>query len=78
MKKSYDSMKQVFEKLKYSEHNWKICGDLKIVCMLLGQQGGYRKHPCFLCLWDSRAKKDHCVKQDWPKRTELVVGEKNI
>ena len=24
MKKSYDSMKQVFEKLKYSEHNWKF------------------------------------------------------
>ena len=78
MKESYDSMKQVLEKLKYSEHNWKICGDLKIVCMLLGQQGGYTKYPCFLCLWDSRAKGDHWVKQDWPKRTEFVVGEKNI
>ena len=78
MKKTYDSMKQVLEKLKYSEHNWKIFGDLKIVCMLLGQQGGYSRHPCFLCLWDSRAKKDHCVKQDWPKRTELVVREKSI
>ena len=78
MKESYDSMKQVLEKLKYSEHNWKICGDLKIVCMLLGQQGGYTRYPCFLCLWDSRAKEDHWVKQCWPKRTEFVVGEKNI
>ena len=75
MKESYDSMKQVLEKLKYSEHNWKICGDLKIVCMLLGQQGGYTKYLCFLCLWGSRAKKDHWVKQYWSKRTEFVVGE---
>ena len=58
MKESYDSMKQVFEKLKYSEHNWKICTVLKIVCMLPGQQGGCTKYPCFLCLWDSRAKKE--------------------
>ena len=57
MKESYDSMKQVFEKLKYSEHNWKICTVLKIVCMLPGQQGGYTKYPCLLCLWDIRAKK---------------------
>ena len=78
MKESYGSMKQVPEKLKYSEHNWKICRYLKIVCMLLGQRGGYTKYPCFLCLWDSRAKEDHWVKQDWPKRTEFVVGEKNI
>ena len=44
--------------------------------MLLGQQGGYTKYPSFPCLWDSRAKKDQRVKQDWPKRTEFVGGEK--
>ena len=42
MKQSYNSMKQVLEKLKYSENNWKICRDLKIMCMLLGQQGESR------------------------------------
>ena len=46
MKESYDSMKQVLEKLKYSEHNLKICGDLKIVCMPPGKQGTYMKYPC--------------------------------
>ena len=76
IKESHGSMKQVLEKLKYSEHNWKICGDLKLVCILLGQKGRYTKYPCFLCLWESHAKKDHWVKQDWPKRTEFVIGEK--
>ena len=57
MKESYDSMKQVLEKLNYSECNWKICGDFKFVCMLLGQQGGYIKYTCFLYLWESGAKK---------------------
>lgn len=27
-----------------------------MVNFLLGQQGGYIKYPCFLCLWDSRIK----------------------
>ena len=62
MKESYDNMKQVLEKLKYLEYNWRLCED---------------------CVHASRTirrmcKKDHWVKQDWPKRTEFVVGEKNV
>ena len=46
--------------------------------MLLGQQGEYTKYPCFLCLWDIRAKNGHWVHEQWPKRNEFTVGEKNI
>ena len=28
--------------------------DLKMVNFLLGQQSGFTKYPCFLCMWDSR------------------------
>ena len=45
---------------------------------MLGQQGGYTKHPCFLCYWDSRATDQHWVKKDWPSRQDLAVGDKNI
>ena len=45
---------------------------------MLGQQGGYTKHPCFLCYWDSRATDQHWVKKDWPEREDLAVGDKNI
>ena len=30
-----------------------ICGDLKIVCMLLGEQAEYTNFSCFLCEWDN-------------------------
>ena len=38
LKESYNAMKMVLTKIKYSEHDWKICGDLKMICILLGQQ----------------------------------------
>ena len=49
-----------------------------MVNYLLGQQGGYTKHPCFLCYWDSRAKSQHWVKDGWPERNNLKRRDKNI
>lgn len=46
--------------------------------MLLGQQAGYNKYPCFLCLWDRRAREQHWSKSDWPSRETLKPGEKNV
>ncbi|KAL4126753.1 hypothetical protein QTP88_010962 [Uroleucon formosanum] len=34
-----------------------------MVNFLLGQQGGYTKYPCFLCLWNSRARQEHWIKK---------------
>ena len=77
LKEQYDAIKLVLERIQYSEHQWLICVDLKMVNFLLGQQGGYTKHPCFLCMWDSRAKVEHYIRRDWGGR-ELKVGEKNV
>jgi hypothetical protein len=46
--------------------------------MLLGQQSGYTKYPCFLCEWDSRAKSQHCTQKQWPRRVALKPGDKNV
>ena len=78
LKEHYQNVKMCLEKLRYSEHNWALCLDFKMVNFLLGQQGGYTKHPCFLCYWDSRATDQHWVKKDWPSRQDLAVGDKNI
>ena len=43
-----------------------------------GQQNGYTKYPCFLCMWDSRAKSEHWTRKEWPLRKEMIAGEKNI
>ena len=49
-----------------------------MVNFLLGQQNGYTKYPCFLCMWDSRAKSEHWTRKEWPLRKEMIAGEKNI
>ena len=77
-KNYYLNVKMVLNKLGYSEHNWAICMDFKMVNFLLVQQGGYTKYPCFLCYWDSRAITQHWVKKDWPEQEDLAVGDKNI
>ena len=77
LKESYDTMALVL-KLKYADQNWLICGDLKMICILLGKQSGYTKFPCFLCLWDSGDRENHWIRQHWPKKSNFKVGEKNI
>jgi len=49
-----------------------------MVGFLLGLQCVYTKFPCFLCLWDSRSRAHHWIKQNRPVREELVPGEKNV
>ena len=66
VKEHYLNVQMVLNKLGYSERNWAICVDFKMVNFLLEQQGGYTKYPCFLCYWDSRASTQHLVKKDWP------------
>lgn len=41
----------MFKKLQYSLHLWIGSGGLKVLRMLLGQQGGYTKFPCFFYVY---------------------------
>ncbi|GFO50462.1 hypothetical protein PoB_007696700 [Plakobranchus ocellatus] len=75
---NYENMKILLNAIKYSEYQWEICGDLKVVGILLRMQKGFTKYCCFLCLWDSRATKEHYVKTDWPVREHFLPGEKSI
>jgi len=61
IKESYESMKLLRGNIKYDKFKWKLCGDLKVVALLLGMQLGYTKYCCFLCEWDNRDKKNHYV-----------------
>jgi hypothetical protein len=44
-------MKLLVENIQYEKYNWKICGDLKVTALLLG---------------DSRDIK-HNIQKQWPK-----------
>jgi len=72
LKEKYEAVKYVLEIIRYDQHKWIICVDLKMVNFLLGQQSGFTKYPCFLCMWDSRDTAHHYTKKDWPVREELV------
>ena len=44
----------------------------------MGLQLGYTKFCCFLCERDSRDKKNHYIKKEWPKHESLTPGQKNV
>ena len=77
-KEEYECIKEVLELLQYKNHEWIIHVDLKMTNFLLGQQTGYKKFPCFLCLEDSRDRRNHWTNKVWEPRLELKEGMPNI
>lgn len=63
LKKKYENLKIVLGKIKYSNHQWKVCGDIKIGMILLCQQSKFKKFPCFLYLWNTRDRKQQCAER---------------
>jgi len=59
-KESYENMKILMEAINYDKFKWQICGDLKVIALLLRLQQGFTKYFCFICEWDSRARSLHC------------------
>ncbi len=77
-KETYDKMKILLEAIQYSTYQWNICGDLKVIGMVMGMQGGFTKYCCFLCLWDSRATGYYYIKREWQKRTTYEPGMNSV
>ena len=46
--------------------------------ILLKQQSGFTKCPCFLCMWDSMDRSQHYTKKDWPARDKFVPNGKEM
>ena len=78
LQEEHNDVKTMIDLLKYHEHNWTICVDLKMVNFLLGQQRGFTKSPCYICMWDSRAQEKHWNQKEWPIRETLKAGMPNI
>lgn len=77
LKETYASMKLIFEKIKYHEHEWDVSGDLKVVALIMGLQLGRTRNSCFICTWISTAKIDH-YHATWEHRSEYIIGEMNV
>ena len=59
LKETFVNLQEILEAIKYRTYAWNICGDLKVIRLLMGLQQGFTKYCCFLCLWDSRATGEH-------------------
>ena len=78
MKKNRESAKIFLELIRYNNCNWDVSGDFKIIAFLLELLGGYTKHSCFLCSWDSTADEQHYVVKNWPPREDVTPGFHNV
>ena len=78
MKETYKNMEMSLKHIQYNNYNWNICGDLKVVALLLWLQFGYTKYCCFICEWDSRAKESHYSRQNWPLHKKVGSRQKNV
>ena len=78
LKESYDSVGILLNAIHYSDYQCSLCGNLKVIGILMGLQGGFTKHCCFLCLWDSRATAQHYETKEWPKRNSYAPEVKNF
>jgi hypothetical protein len=77
LEENYENLKLALTKIGCTAHEWMIFGDLKVLCMLLGQQAGYTKYPCFMCEWDSRARSPTWEQKHLTPGTSLEPGSKN-
>jgi len=59
-KESYENMKIQMEAINYDKFKCQICGDLKVIALLLGLQRGFTKYCSFNCEWDGRTRSLHC------------------
>jgi len=77
-KESYVNIKIVMEDINYDKCKWQICGDLKVIALLLRLEQGFTKYCCFICEWDSRARSLHYSRKDWHARKSLEPGIMNV
>lgn len=67
LKESYTTLIAIRDAIRYKEHLWKICCDLKVINILQGLKAGSPRFFCYICTWDTRKKLDH-YSHKWPKR----------
>ena len=71
-------MALVLQKLKYCEHNWMICGGLKVIFILLGQQVDLPSILAFCVFGTAGLAKRTGLEKNWPTRNEFTLGVLNI
>jgi hypothetical protein len=74
LKKMHENLEILLNKIKCNDRGWLICGDLRVNCMLLGQQPGYTKFPC---CYVNGTRSQHWKQTQFRSRLSLMLGAKN-
>jgi hypothetical protein len=77
-KETYTTMKDILVEVYYKKYQWEVCGDFKVIVVLLGLKTDYTKYSCSLCERDSCARDTHYYRKHWPHRQSLTTGLKNV
>lgn len=64
--------------MNYKIYKWYICGDLKVIAILMCLQKSCSKLCFFLCEWDSLARSVRYSKKNWPLCKLQTPGTKNL
>jgi hypothetical protein len=79
VKETYENLRVLLHKIRYGEHRWNMYGDLKVVAMLTGLQGGYTKFCCFTSNVNGTANKGLPLQNKIkPLLSEAAPGQKNV
>lgn len=78
VKEQYSVMKDIIQCIQYHRFKFQIVADFKVIGILMGLQSGYTTHCCYLCLWNSRDRAQHYVRNKWPDREEYTPGIENV
>ncbi|GFX32431.1 uncharacterized protein TNCV_2173511 [Trichonephila clavipes] len=78
MKETYANVKLLLELLKYEDRKWQICGDFKVIALLIGIQLWYTKQILLFSVFVGQIDREsHYIQDKWPSRN-LKSGERNV
>lgn len=69
LKESYESMSQILNSINFDAYKWQICGDVKVIGLLLGLQGRFTV--AVFCLCDNGATESQYKVKDRPHKNQL-------
>ena len=68
LNESYNIDKILLITIRYSHYQRSLCGNLKVIGILMKMLEGFTKHSCFLCLRDSSVTPEHYATKEWPTK----------
>lgn len=75
LEEQYKNLAFIHSKQKYSDNGWAVCSDLKVMSMVLRQQGGCTKYLRFFCA-SATVEIAIVLTKEWPERVTLEPRRK--